>query len=43
MESQEDGCHHRSECVNYGDKCEVCSAHYTNEFSDTIEEEEDVV
>ena len=37
MENQENGCTHRSECVNYLEKCEVCSTHYTNEFNDTEE------
>jgi len=34
MENIENGCHHRSECNNYLEKCDVCSAHYTNEFDD---------
>jgi len=40
MESREDGCHHRSECVNWGDKCKECSAHYSNEFRDNLEVDE---
>jgi hypothetical protein len=32
MEDTELGCHHRSECKNYLEKCKDCSAHYTSEF-----------
>jgi len=41
MEDQELGCTSRSECLNYPDKCNECSAHYTLEFADEIIEEED--
>ena len=38
MENQEDGCHHRSECINaWSKKCLMCSAHYTSEFKDRYE------
>jgi len=35
------GCYHKSECVNYPDKCHECSAHYTLEFADEEDDEED--
>ena len=38
MEDQESGCHHRSECVNWQEKCKECSAHYTNEFQSIYDE-----
>jgi hypothetical protein len=40
MEDPELGCTHRSECINYQEKCKECSAHYTNEFNDGDDEDE---
>lgn len=43
MENTELGCHHRYDCINYLEKCEVCSMHYTDEYNNrnnTVDNEE---